>query len=111
MPYMINGQPTGILEEPIERDGTYYVPLHEVVQALGGNVGWDNNTKTAAATIGQWTAHVQMMNNAVDVNGTQVNLSAPPMVENDTMYVPWDFFRDSYGYKSSMDGGTLNIGL
>ena len=111
MPYVINGQALNLSEEPISRDGTYYVPLLEVTNALGGNVGWDNNTKTASATIGQWTANVQMMNNAVDVNGTPVNLSAPPYVENDTMYVPWDFFRDAYGYKASFDGSTLNIGL
>lgn len=95
----------------MERDGTYYVPLHEVTTALGGQVTWDNNTKMAAAVIGQWTANVQMMNPAVDVNGTVVNISAPPVVEDGKMYVPWDFFRDCYGYKAAMDGDTLTIGL
>lgn len=111
MPYMLNGQSVSLSEEPVERDGTYYVPLHEVTTALGGQVTWDNNIKMAAATIGQWTANVQMMNAAVDVNGKGVNISAPPVVEDGKMYVPWDFFRDCYGYKASMDGDTLTIGL
>jgi hypothetical protein len=111
MPYVLNGQPVNLAEEPVFRDGATYVPLNAVASALGGSVGWDNDTKTASATIGNWTANVQMMNNTVDVNGTAVSLSAPPIVENDTMYVPWELFRDAYGYKASYDGNTLTIGL
>ena len=62
MSYMINGQPANITEEPFEQNGKNYVPLDEVVRALGGNVNWDNGNKTAHATIGQWTANVQMDN-------------------------------------------------
>lgn len=111
MPYTINGQPANISEEPTQMDGQTYVPLAEVVQALGGSVNWDNQSKTAQATIGQWTANVQMANPAVNVNGTQVNLSAAPVVENDTLYVPWDFFKAAYGYKEEINGDTLSIHL
>ena len=111
MSYMINGQPANISEEPFEQDGRNYVPLDEVVRALGGNVNWDNEAKTAHATIGQWTANVQMANTNVDVSGTPVTLSAPPLVENDRMYVPWDFFKTAYGYKTEMQNGTLDIHL
>src|SRR5205809_3719639 len=111
MPYMINGQPAPIDEEPIETDGKHYVPLEDVVQALGGSVRWDDSAKTAYATIGQWTAAVQMSNQTVDVSGTQVNLSQAPYVEGERMYVPWDFFRDAYGYKASIQDGTLDIHL
>ena len=45
MPYMINGQPAPIDEEPIETDGKHYVPLEDVVQALGGSVRWDGSLR------------------------------------------------------------------
>jgi hypothetical protein len=111
MPYVLNGQEQQISEEPIERDGRHFVPLAQMVETLGGQVTWDNNTKTAQATIGQWTANVQEGNTNVNVSGTPVNLSAAPYVENGTMYVPWDFFRDAYGYKTNMEGDTLYVHL
>ena len=111
MPYLLNGQEAPISEEPLEKDGKNYVPLEAIVQNLGGTVGWDDAAKMARATIGQWTANVQMGNQNVDVNGTPVTLTAPPYVESGQMYVPWDFFRDAYGYKASMQNGTLDIHL
>jgi hypothetical protein len=111
MPYSLNGQNATISEEPTVRNGKHYVPLAEVVQQLGGNVNWDNNAKTATATIGQWTATIRMGDQSVDVSGTPVTMSAPAYVENDTMYVPWDFFRDAYGYKANMEGDTLYVHL
>lgn len=110
MPYVINGE-NQTLEEPVEVNGRHYVPLAHLVEVLGGMVTWDNTSKTASCTIGQWTAKVQDGNSTVDVNGQQVNLSASPYVENGTMYVPWDFFHDAYGYKANMEGDTLNIHL
>jgi hypothetical protein len=111
MPYSLNGQNATISQEPVERNGRHYVPLAEVVEQLGGAVQWDNDAKTAHATIGQWTANLRMGDSNVDVNGTPVTLSSPPFVENDTMYVPWDFFRDAYGYKANMQGDTLYVHL
>jgi len=110
MPYVINGQPQQI-QEPIERDGRHYVPLEAVVQTLGGTVSWDNNAKTASATIGQWTAKVHEGDTNVDVNGQQVTLNDAPYLDNGTLYVPWDFFHAAYGYKANMEGDTLYVHL
>lgn len=111
MPYNINNQPVEINEEPLNRNGRHYVPLREVAQRLGGQVVWEQAGRAAKATIGQWTASVQDGEQTVDVNGQKVQLSAPPIIDSDRMYVPWDFFRDAYGYKASMEGDTLHIHL
>ena len=111
MPYVLNGEARSVPAEPQIWEGRHYVPLAPLVEQLGGMVEWDNNTKTADATIGQWTAHVQEGNPDVDVNGTHVKLAAPPRLENNTMWVPWDFFRDAYGYKASMQNGTFDVHL
>ena len=111
MPYMLNGREVQLSQDPIERDGRHFVPLKEIVENLTGRVDWDNNTKTARSTIGQWTATFVNGENTVDVNGQKVELSAPPYVEGDKMYVPWDFFRDVYGYKANMEGEKLTVTL
>jgi hypothetical protein len=111
MPYVLNGQNVSIGEEPTVKNGRNYVPLEDVVRNLGGNVTFDNASKTASATIGQWTANVQMDNPVVDVSGTRVTLQDAPYIENGTMYVPWSFFRDAYGYQVEMEGDTLKVHL
>jgi len=52
---------------------------------------------------------VRMANLMVDVNGQQVQLSAPPFVEHGTMYVRWDLFRDPHGHKAALSGDTLSL--
>jgi hypothetical protein len=79
MPYVLNGEARSVSAEPQVWEGRHYVPLAPLVEQLGGMVKWDNNSKTADATIGQWTAHVQDGNPDVDVNGTHVQLAAPPV--------------------------------
>ncbi|MCC2668193.1 MAG: exported protein of unknown function [Armatimonadetes bacterium] len=111
MPYLLNNQSMSLDEEPVVRDGRNFVPLESVVQSLGGTVVWDDSTKTARATITQWTANVQMDNPVVDVSGTKVTLQDAPYVEDGKMWVPWYFFRDAYGYKVEMNDGTLNVHL
>ena len=34
---------------------------------------------------------------------TDAQFAAYAVVENDKMYVPWDFFRSAYGYKANME--------
>ena len=116
MGYQLNGQNVSIGEEPFERDGKNFIPVKAVTQGLGGHAEWDNNQKVATTKIGQWTAQIQMQNPVVQVSSDdgrsqQVTLSAAPFVENDTMYVPWDFYRDVYGYKTDMSGGQFSAGL
>lgn len=109
MPYNIQGQSVSLGAEPFLHNNKHYVPLRDVVESLGGTVQFDNVAKIATAQIGQWTATVQMGDANVDVSGTPVSLSAPPYVEDGQMFVPFDFFKDAYGYDVSLAGDTLNI--
>ena len=115
MPYNIQGQGVRLGAEPfLHGNNKHYVPLRDLVEALGGSVSFDNDAKTATSTIGPWVATVQMGNENVSVAGdnntTQVGLTAPPFVdESGTMFVPFDFFRDVYGYNVSIAGDTVNI--
>ncbi len=111
MPYTLNGAAAEIDEEPEDRDGIVYVPFAKVTRALGGTVAWDNETKAATGTIGQWTAHFTDATDTADVNGTHVTFSAPVFVENDELYVPADFFASAYGYKVSANGTDVTIAV
>jgi len=111
MPYTLNGQPASLTEEPHDQNGTVYVPFKQVVEGLGGSVTWDNQTKTATATIGQWAANFMLAADTADVNGTTVQFSAPSYVDNGELYVPADFFHNAYGYNVTANGTDVSIGV
>ena len=83
--------------ETIELNGERYVALTEGLQQIGGNAQWNNESKQATITSGAHTAQVTMADNNVTVDGRTVTLSAPPLVKNDTLYVPVDFFANVFG--------------
>lgn len=118
MSYTLNGAEADIDEEPEDRDGIVYVPFAKVTRALGGTVAWDNDTKTAHGTIGQWTAMFTEASDAADVTGgdtnanpTHVTFSAPTFVDGDELYVPADFFQAAYGYKVTANGTDVVIAV
>lgn len=111
MPYTLNGQPSAIAEEPHDQEGTIYVPYKQVIEALGGTVTWDNSTKTAAGTVGQWTATFMLAADTADVNGTTVQFPAPSYVDNGELYVPAEFFHNAYGYNVTAAGTDVSIGV
>ena len=47
----VDGRAVTVTPPAIERAGTTYVPLRSGVQALGGNVKWNPNTKTATVVL------------------------------------------------------------
>lgn len=110
MPYNINGQQASI-SEPVLRNGATFVPLRDVVTALGGTVNWDNNKKEAAATIAQWTARFTAGADTADVNGTQVQFPVPSYIEDGELMVPAQFFHNAYGYKVDASGTNVTISL
>ena len=111
MPYTLNGQPAQITEEPHETGGTVYVPFKAVTDALGGSVTWDNSTKMASGTIGQWTATFMLAADTADVNGQTVQFPAPSYVDNGELYVPADFYHAAYGYTVTANGTDVSIGV
>jgi len=111
MPYTINGQSMQLSQDPHVQNGTVYVPAKDVVEALGGSVSWDNTTKFATATIGQWVATFQLASDTADVSGTSVSFSAPSYVDEGVLYVPADFFHAAYGYQVQASGNDVSIGL
>ena len=111
MPYTLNGQPASLAEEPHNQGGTVYVPYKQVVEALGGTVTWDNATKMAAGTLGQWTANFMLAADTADVNGTTVQFPAPSYVDNGELYVPAEFFHAAYGYTVTANGVDVSIGV
>jgi hypothetical protein len=83
--------------EATDINGVQYVALQDGIQQVGGTVQWNNESKQATVSSGSNTALVTMADNNVTVDGRTIALSAPPLVKNDTLYVPVDFFANVFG--------------
>ncbi len=109
MPYNIDGGEYYFASEPFLQNNKNYVPLRDTVEVLKGSVTFDNATKTAVATIATYAATVTEGDVNVDVSGTPVTLTAAPLIKDGEMFVPFDFFRDAYGYETAFSNGTVSI--
>jgi len=108
MPYTINGQAQQFAD-PIVADGSTYVPLAGIVETLGGYVTWDNFTKVAAIELGDKTARVQADSTSVEAAGQQMDLANAPYIENNSLWVPVDFFRSALGCQVSVNGDSVEV--
>ena len=109
MPYIIRGSDYTFPSEPFLRNDKNYIPLRDTVEVLGGQVSFDHASKTSTVTIANFVATVVEGDTAVDVSGTPVTLTVAPLIESGEMFVPFDFFRDAFGYTTSFDNGTVSI--
>lgn len=92
MPYSINGQNASI-SEPNLHDGTLWVPIRGVVEALTGNIDWDPDSRVAIAYLGSNVATLKEGDTTADVNGEKSELQAAPHLKDGEMWVPVRFFN------------------
>lgn len=92
MPYTLNGQSASIAE-PNLKDGTMWVPLRAVGQALGGSIDWDPDNRVAIVYLGDNIATLKIGDATADVNGKKSQLQEAPYLEEGDTWVPVRFFN------------------
>jgi hypothetical protein len=108
MPYVVNGNSVD-LPSPVLTDGTTFVPVADLANALGGYVDWNHEAKSARIEIGDMVGHVNNDDATVEVNGTAVDIKAKPYIQDGVLWAPVRLFRFAYGMKLSVDGDTVTI--
>lgn len=108
MPYNVNGEAVS-LPEPVETSGTLFVPIADLVNALGGYADWNHEAKAARIEIGDKVGQVQNDNSMVEVNGVQTDMKAKPYIKDSVLWAPVRLLRDAYGMTLSVDGLNVNV--
>jgi hypothetical protein len=103
MPYTINGSNASVGSEPRIENGTMWVPLREVAEALGAKVDYEPSTGVALVYHGDNIITVTRDDASIDVNGTAQRLQAAPFVENGQAWVPVRFFNTVLGAELNVD--------
>jgi hypothetical protein len=108
MPYTLEGTGIDGIPEPILGEGTTFVPLANVAQALGGYATYDHESKIANIELGDYKLQVQADNPEVNVSGQLISLQASPFIDQDTMWVPVRLFQ-TLGYQMTVDGDQVSL--
>jgi len=106
MPYQIGGQQVQLQDEPRNLNGPVYVPLRQVMEALGGSASWDGASDTAGATLAGRHARIPAGGTTFEVDGRQVTMSVPAFMEGSHVWIPIEFFDKAFGVVAIADGPT-----
>ena len=80
-------------------DGRTLVPLRAIFEALGAEVEWDNDTRTATGMRDNVVVNVQIDNRIAYVNGEAKELDVPAQIINNRTMVPARFISEAMGCK------------
>ncbi|WP_339273173.1 N-acetylmuramoyl-L-alanine amidase family protein [Paenibacillus sp. FSL W8-0426] len=97
---------------PAENIGkTVMVPIRIVSENLGYQVKWEKATQTV--WVEKNNSHIEMSagKTSATVNGTVVNLDAPPLIRQGTTLVPLRFIGEGMGLHVGWDNGTKTVSL
>jgi Copper amine oxidase N-terminal domain len=108
MPYTVNGNPLELAAAEM-KDGTTFVPIADLANALGGYVDWDHEAKTARIEIGETIAFVKNDEDTMAVGAQTVELHAKPYLVEGVLWAPVRLFRDGFGMKLNVDGDHITV--
>ena len=84
---------------PIIRNDRTILPVRAVVEALGGEVEWEDNTQTATLTYADNKIELVIDSKTALLNGEKHELDVTPIIINDRTYLPIRFIAEGFGWK------------
>jgi hypothetical protein len=99
---------------PVIRLGRTLVPVRSIVQALGGQVGWDAKTQHVTLTLGAHKVVLTVNKPVAVVDGKTVPIDVAdakvvPIILNGTTMVPFRFVIEALGGSVQWNGALRTI--
>lgn len=111
MPYTLDGQNLGLNNEPQLKDGTMWVPLRDVAEAMGAKVDFDPDNGVAIIYQGDHMVTIKVGDANVDADGNSHTLQEAPYVDAGETWVPVRFFNQVLGMGLNVDLGSKGVDL
>ncbi|PRO67214.1 copper amine oxidase N-terminal domain-containing protein [Alkalicoccus urumqiensis] len=84
-----------IIENGKIEEGRVLMPLRAVVEGGGGEITWDQGTRTVTIEYRDTTIELPINSRTARVNGESVSLDVPARVERGTTFIPLRFFGET----------------
>jgi hypothetical protein len=105
----INGTPVVFDTPPQIVNSRTLVPVRAIFEALGGQVVWNAETKTATSVLNGVTIILTIDHNIALKNNEQITLDVPPQIIGDRTLVPVRFIGEASGAKVDWDSNTRTV--
>ncbi len=92
----------------IENDRTL-LPVRAVIEALGGTIEWNGDTRTATLTYGSDVIELTIDNVTAYLNGTPQTLDTAQVIINDRTMLPIRFISESFRFEVEWEASTQTI--
>jgi inhibitor of cysteine peptidase len=94
---LLNGKPLQLDAKSVFKDGVTYVPMQNLLTALGATVQWDDLTDIMTATHNQTTVKVKVNDSKGWTNGKEVKIAHPAQLIDGKVYVSLRWINESFG--------------
>ncbi len=107
----IDGNPWEPEYSPVIEDGRVLVPMRPFCAALGADVSWDQDTRTAVGTRGGREVRIPVDSTRVFVAGRTVEIEVPARIREGRVYIPLRFLGEALGDRVAWDGHQHRIDI
>ena len=107
----LNGAEVLFDQPPVTEADRTLVPIRAIAEAMGADVGWEEESRTAEIRFGVQTVRFQIDNPVMKRNGEEVWLEAPPRQIGDRTLVPLRALAEGFGATVDWDEGTKTVSI
>lgn len=115
---LLNGQTVKSDNTPVIIDGTTFVPVRPISEAMGCNVYWQASTQTINISSDKIIIAMQIGNSKItrqsisDNNNTDIlECDMPPRIINSSTYIPLRDMAEAFGATVSWDSETKTVNI
>lgn len=99
----------GIGTTPVIQNNRTLVPIRAIIEAMGGSVEWDSDTRTSTLKYNDNEIKLVIDSTTAEFNGEEVELDTAPVIVNGRTLLPIRFIAESFGFNTDWDTDTRSI--
>ncbi len=107
----VNGKKQTLDVAPLIKDGTTYVPIKYVLDAFGGQAGWNKTAKKITVTRGTTVLELTVGKKEYMLNGAAKQSAVSPIIANNRTLVPLRLVSEQLGINVNWEKKTKTITL
>lgn len=93
--YSINGESKKMDAKPFIKNDRTLVPLRFIVEAIGGEVNWDNDNRLVTVNSKGKTIELPIDSKTIKIDGQDVNIDQAAIIKGDRTFVPIRFIAEN----------------